>query len=168
MITNSMSRFSLRQPASSAVLFSVLSILLVSGAFAQAPPKLSASEAAQLQIQSIKNDGVFLEKNGLVVMEAETITLNDEWPIEAIEPDWRGIGYIRYDGPNRWGNPNENKQIAYTFFIEHPGVYRMRMRMQHKTAPEDDLENDVWVKLDDGEFVKAFHPKSRWEEGFGF
>ena len=40
--------------------------------------------------------------------------------------------------------------------------------MTHQGSPEDDLWNDCWTKMDDGDWVKTFHPKTRWEEGFGF
>ena len=55
---------------------------------------------------------VYLEKDGLVAMEAEAATIPSVWKVETTDPDYRGDGYIRYDGANFYNEPNENFIIA--------------------------------------------------------
>ena len=110
----------------------------------------------------------FLEVNGFIAIEAESADLPANWVQLSEESDFRGPGYIKYTGPDRYGGPNENEIIVYRIKITNPGVYRSRLRMSHIGAPAPDLENDAWTKMNDDHWFKTFHPSVREPEGFSF
>ena len=109
----------------------------------------------------------FLEDNGLVVIQAESVPLAGDWVFESSDAGYTGSGYLRWDGPNHYGNPGVGT-LAYKVFINEPGEYNVRLRISHLGAPAGDQWNDVWVKMNDGTWVKTLHPANRKDEGFTF
>ncbi len=114
--------------------------------------------------QSIKkcDDGVFQEKNGIIVFEAESIPLTEGWSLENSVGDYSGEGYITWIAST---NIEANGQglLGYTFEINKPGTYTVKMRNYHSC--EDFTEcNDVFLRMDDGDWRKNFnHTVSEWD-----
>ena len=112
--------------------------------------------------------GAFLENNGLVVVEGESIDLIADWVIESGDAGYTGPGYIRWDGPDYFGTPG-NGTIAIPFKVNVAGNYYVKLRMSHLGAPAGDQWNDCWMKMNDsGVFVKAVHPSTYIGDGFTF
>ncbi len=112
--------------------------------------------------------GAFLEDNGLVVVEAESIDLSGDWVIESSDAGYTGSGYMRWDGPDYFGTPG-NGTIAIPFKVNTAGNYYVKLRMSHLGAPAGDQWNDCWMKMNDnGTFVKAVHPSTYIGDGFTF
>ena len=112
--------------------------------------------------------GAFLEENGLVVVEAESIDLVEDWVYESSDAGFTGSGYIRWDGPDFFGTPG-NGIIAIPFKVNTAGNYYVKLRMSHLGAPAGDQWNDCWMKMNDGgTFVKAVHPSTYIGDGFTF
>ena len=116
---------------------------------------------------AIAQMGVFQEKDGLVVIEAESVELVQNWVQESSEAGHVGNGYIRWNGENYFNDKTQGI-LSYKINITNPGVYNMRLRMSHQGAPAGDQENDCWTAMDDGPFLKTFHPGTRINEGFTF
>jgi hypothetical protein len=117
---------------------------------------------AQAQIVS---DAPFIESEGLVVMETESVPKPTLWVFETTEPGFTGAGYLRYTGADQLFNPGVDI-IEYNVLIEHEGMYGMVMQMSHLGAPDVDLQNDVWSKMDSGAWIKALHPAGQTANGF--
>ena len=112
--------------------------------------------------------GAFLENNGLVVVEGESIDISGDWVVESSDAGFTGSGYIRWDGPDFFGTPG-NGTIAIPFKVNTAGNYYVKLRMSHLGAPAGDQWNDCWMKMNDnGTFVKAVHPSTYIGDGFTF
>ena len=109
----------------------------------------------------------FIESDGLVVIEAESIGLVGDWVQESSDAGYTGAGYIRWNGPNYLNDPGHGI-LAYTVVVPAAGNYNVRLRMSHMGAPAGDQWNDVWVQMNGGAWVKAVHPSTRIDEGFTF
>lgn len=114
--------------------------------------------------QSIKNckDGVFQEKDGIVVFEAENTLLSDGWALENTIEAYSGEGYITWVN-NTTIETNLQGLLSYKFRITKPGIYTLKFRNYHSC--EDFTEcNDVFVRVDDGDWRKNFnHTLSSWD-----
>ncbi|MDZ4701213.1 MAG: choice-of-anchor D domain-containing protein [Rhodothermales bacterium] len=114
----------------------------------------------------VVSDAPFLEHEGLVVMETESVPRPQLWKFLTTEPGYTGAGYLRYTGPDQLFNPGVDI-IEYNFVIENPGMYGMVMQMSHLGAPAGDMQNDVWTRMDaNGTWIKALHPFSQMNNGF--
>jgi hypothetical protein len=98
--------------------------------------------------------GPFIEQNGIVVVEIESTPVVGQWVSETIWPDYTGTAYYRYNGANQFNNPGVAK-LGYQLAIEHAGEYRLAIRNRHED-PNPELENDVWVRMDGGPWIKCF------------
>ncbi len=117
---------------------------------------------------SAAQDMAFVEENGLVVIEAESIAPIGEWVVETTEGGYSGNGYLRWSGQNYFGDPGRGV-LAYKVVINEPGDYNIRLRMSHLGAPAGDQWNDCWSRLGEtGPWVKTLHPSSNQDEGFTF
>ncbi|WP_066633400.1 Ig-like domain-containing protein [Labilibacter marinus] len=89
-----------------------------------------------------------IEKDGLLVFEAERFNLKGAW--EVVENDNYASGgkYITYTGSNSYNNQNLANEISYTFTITNPGRYTVKWFMRQPDEAEGDLSNDVWVYID--------------------
>ena len=98
----------------------------------------------------------FIEEEGLIVMEAESVPRSNNWQLESTEEGFAGDGYLRYVGSNKFNEPGSDI-LEFQIVITNPGKYRMFTFISHLGAPETDQENDVWTKMDDGEWIKTVH-----------
>lgn len=107
---------------------------------------------------------VFLEKNGLLIMEAENtksdfgkwvfsdqaITVKDENAPDIHTTvqlkDHRGTGYLRFAG--KWGDASESSPLVYKFKIKNKGTYRLLIRNLKGLNEEGDKHNDCFIKME--------------------
>ena len=109
----------------------------------------------KLEILAGTCDGdVFEESDGYVVVEAESVELNDEWDLtNSFTTNALGVGHIEYNGPNRFGSHAESSILTYEIKINTPGVYQFKWLSRNgKTAAKFDEENDSWLKIEADEF----------------
>lgn len=107
-------------------------------------------------------DGVFLEKDGIVVFEAENIALSDGWELEKEVEGFSGKGYITWKDSTVIEADNQGL-LAYDFVITKPGTYTVKIRNYHSC--DDFTEcNDVFLKMNDSDWRKNFnHTVSEWD-----
>lgn len=101
-------------------------------------------------------DGYFIESDGQVVIESESmISLPSPWadasnftaPDVSDPDDATGNGFIVWEGNQQLGNPGQGT-LVYPIQINAPGEYRFCWRSQvgNGTSPTD--HNDTWLKID--------------------
>jgi len=105
---------------------------------------------------------VWLERDGLVVMEAEkgTPESSDRWSVRTDVGDYQGDGFIRWEGPDYLSNKTHGVMV-YRFRITNPGTYRLFLRSFHDAASHNkrpDEENDCWTNtaLNSTTLIKTF------------
>jgi hypothetical protein len=96
----------------------------------------------------------FLEQDGLLVMEVESAPKVGEWAAESTHAGYTGPFYYRWNGPNYFNKPGVDA-LRYDFTISKAGKYNLRIHNRHD-HPEPDLENDCWVRLDGGDWIKVY------------
>lgn len=96
----------------------------------------------------------FVEKDGYVVVEAESIELNSSWAkTNSFSVNALGEGHIEYTGGNSYGSVPEASILEYKIEINTPGTYQFKWRSRNgKTAAAFDQENDSWLKIEADEY----------------
>jgi hypothetical protein len=98
----------------------------------------------------------YIEEDNLLVMEVEHAPPVDQWVPETILVGYTGESYYTWHGPNYFGNPG-NAILSYPILINNPGEFNFRLHNRHD-YPDPTEENDVWVRVDNGPWIKAFSP----------
>jgi hypothetical protein len=108
--------------------------------------------------------GDFIEQEGVVAMEVESVAPANGWVLESAHSGHFGDGYFRNDAPST-GSAGQGT-LVYAFYITEPGNYAVaiRARRQGGEGVENDQRNDVFVRLDGSDWAKATHhtPFDQW------
>ena len=97
---------------------------------------------------------VFFEKGGFLAVEIESVPPVSQWAVEDNKPGYTGESFYRWTGPNFFGSPG-NGQLVYDLEITNGGLYFFIIHNRHDD-PLPDMENDVWVRMDNGPWRKVF------------
>jgi len=111
---------------------------------------LVSTQAAQA---STAND-VFQESDGLLVIEMESSSTSAPWALRTAETGFSGSSYLVWEGPNLFNTPGQGI-FGFDFEIHQAAEYSFRIR-NHHDHPDSTEENDVWVRMDGGTWIKAF------------
>lgn len=105
---------------------------------------------------------IFIEKNGLIVFEVESIPIAEGWELETEVNGYSGEGYLTWKLPTNT-QPQGQGLLAYTFKVSNPGTYTVKIRNFHPC--EDFTEcNDIFLKMNDTEWRKNFnHTLAEWD-----
>ena len=110
---------------------------------------------------------VAVERDGIVVIEAESVALGSGWKLETDSPGYSGDGYITWDGENMYDKPGTGEN-SYHVHIHNPGTYYLQLRNYHND-PDPTECNDLFVKINDGEWIKTYsHVINQWNWHTGF
>jgi len=108
---------------------------------------------------TIVNDSIqpceapYFEKDGLVVIEAESAQLNSNWTIKTSQIGFLEDGYIMYKGSDEMGSPNQSKKLEYRIKINKIGTYRFKWYSRNgEGASAPDQKNDSWLMIDADDF----------------
>ncbi len=106
-------------------------------------------------------NGYFVETNGILVMEAESIgAFPDDWKnaststapdIDLSEGNPTGDDYLSWEGQEFPATPGVSV-LVYRFQINNTGVYRFRWRSQVGLGTETRDHNDTWVRIEADSF----------------
>jgi hypothetical protein len=112
------------------------------------------------------DDTVFQEKDGLLVVEIESVPLAgvfsreasyagiwNEWVAETDHDGFTGECYYRWGGPDVKWNPGSGI-LRYSFHIENPGRYLFAIRNRHDNEDKSE-SNDAFVRVDGGQWYKT-------------
>lgn len=99
---------------------------------------------------------VFVEKDGFVVIEAESVELPDKWVFKDAIASHTGRGYIQWEGGEFFRThlaPMEAPGvITYSFKVNNPGIYRVMWRTrQYPDVERNDADNDMYFRIVSGE-----------------
>ncbi len=93
----------------------------------------------------------FVEQNGIVVMEAESLPVQAPW-VKKKDNLATGGTYIQWTGGNSYGNSNKGvTNVSIT--INKTGTYRFLWRMRQPDGVRSDLSNDSWINFPDTKFM---------------
>lgn len=115
----------------------------------------------------------YTAENNLVVIEFESSTIPGDWEESTSTPGFVGDGYIVWEGVNLFNSPGAQGIFGFDFEVFQGGNYRMNLRNRHED-PDPTEENDVWVRMDGGQWVKTFSNMAgsvgawTWETRFDF
>jgi len=99
-------------------------------------------------------DCVFQDQGGIVSFEMESGALTSNWVFETFYTGFTGTGYYRWNGPNLFNSPGTGI-IPFQFQVNSGGNWRLSLHNRHQN-PDSSLENDVWVRMDGGEWKKVY------------
>ena len=98
--------------------------------------------------------GAYLPKDGLVVVEMETLAEGAGWSDATSLDGFAGDGYVAWSGPDMSKTPGEGL-VGFETAISDGGKYELRLRNRHDHPDVTDA-NDVWVRVDGGAWTKVF------------
>ena len=136
--------------------------------------KLGVSLTVALVCQSfvcqtaLADSDVFLESNGLVVIEAESMPVVGQWELRTEVANFKGTGYLHWTGPIRLA-PNaavDRDAITYHFKIENAGNYEFRFRSYIAGGDSALDSNDSWVRFPTGENIDGELELHGWTKAF--
>jgi hypothetical protein len=94
------------------------------------------------------------ESGGLIVIECEANGPAGAWTPETSYSGYTGDSYYRWNGSNHYHAPG-NGTLTYDFEVGTAGTYQFRIHNLHD-HPDSSLENDCWVRMDGGTWLKAY------------
>lgn len=108
-----------------------------------------ANETPEFKCNDENPTPVFVEKDGLLIIESESVELGEDWVLKTDVENYTGSGYIFWNGKSYYSNPG-NGLMTYQIFINNPGTYRFQWRSVN--MGEDHTENnDAWLRFDDAD-----------------
>lgn len=104
-----------------------------------------------------QNTSAFLEQNGLVVVEIESAPLAGSWVKETAVAGYTGSCYYTWNkGTPTSITPAGEGVLTYKIKITNAGTYFFRWHNYHNYPADQTLENDSWLKVDNGSWIKCF------------
>jgi hypothetical protein len=156
-----------------AIFFSAVLLTLITLLFGRQPAALQAQNDregvyfAYLPLTFRTHCLRYLEQDQLLVMEVEHAPPVAQWSVETNLPGFTGDSYYTWRGPDYFGTPG-NAILSYPIQITNAGEFNFRLHNRHD-YPDPTEENDVWVKMDSGSWVKVFSPVAgQWTWGTFF
>ncbi len=113
-----------------------------------------ATASGALATSAAAGDCPFQDQGGIVVVEFESKNPVPDWAEYTQFAGFTGDSYFRWDGPNHWNQPG-NGVIQYDFEVDTAGVWQLSIHNRHN-HPLADQENDVWVRMDNGAWIKVY------------
>jgi len=103
----------------------------------------------------------FLEQNGLVVMEVESSPLAGDWKLENSVTPYLGTCYYTWRRGGATSITSAGQGVlSYKVKISKPGTYNFRFRSYHNYPADQTQQNDTWVRMDSGNWVKCYQVNS--------
>ena len=108
----------------------------------------------------------YVETGDAVIIEIESVATVEDWELETSFPGYTGKGYYVWRGPDYYGDPGHGI-LTYPISVTKSSDYQLNIRNSHPTNPS--LFNDVWVRLDNGPWIKSFsNVINAWTYDFNF
>ncbi|MCK8524397.1 Ig-like domain-containing protein, partial [Aquimarina sp. D1M17] len=88
------------------------------------------------------------EQNGLVVIEAENLSISGNWKSKSNVSGFTGNGYLEWTGPDHFNDPG-NGVISTKIRINAAGRYKFQWRSKVGEGDSPTEANDTWLKFPD-------------------
>ena len=95
-------------------------------------------------------DFVFLENDGLVVVEFESAAFSGDWEQRDDEPDFSGKGFMVWTGDQSLQNPG-NGLTTFKIEIQTPGTYQFLWNSAITIGNQSSEHNDTWLRFNDAD-----------------
>ena len=100
--------------------------------------------------QRANGDVLFEERNGLVVVEVESVNAVPGWTERSTVPGFTGDSYYEWTGGNHFNNPG-NGVLEYKIMINAPGTYRFLWHNKIMSGDDPTRSNDSWLRIPDAD-----------------
>jgi len=95
--------------------------------------------------------------------EFESLGEKGDWKKGTSIKGYKGEGYMCWEGPNLFAVPGKGK-LKHQWYEVKPDKYTLKLR-SYNNNPISDMSNDVWVRVNDDDWVKIFSSiKNKWTE----
>jgi hypothetical protein len=93
--------------------------------------------------------------------EFEDLGEKGDWKKGDSISGYKGSGYMCWEGPNLFAVPGKGK-LSYEWYDYKSREYKLKIR-SYNNNPVSDMSNDVWVRVNDAEWLKIFSStKNKW------
>lgn len=113
-------------------------------------PDDSFSEEQNSQTDSISDPAVYIENDGIVSVEFETINGNISWARSTALDGYDGKGYLVWNQENKFQNPGTGV-LCYKIKITNPGTYQFIWRSRITAGDTQSEANDSWLRFHDAD-----------------
>lgn len=86
--------------------------------------------------------------DGVLVIEAESLPLVEQWAVRTDEPGYLGTGFIEWTGSSHNGDPTHGVMVI-DVDLEQAGRYRLQWRNRIGEGTNTTEHNDTWVRFAD-------------------
>lgn len=117
---------------------------------------LAALAVSSLSTTIFANDRLFLEEDGIAVMEIENTDIGEGWSLETDDGGFTGDGYLTWRGPQSFNTPGRG-ELVYRVFITNPGNYNLRIHNRRNTSVFDQ-DNDIFISVNEEHWEKLYNP----------
>jgi hypothetical protein len=109
----------------------------------------------------------FVERDGIVVMEAESASYDSQWILETKAKGFSGNGYLTWNGENMFEKQGVGT-LTFQVFVHNPGVYYLQLHNFHD-HPDRTENNDLYTSVNGGDWIKTYsHINNEWTWHTGF
>ncbi len=91
---------------------------------------------------------IFTEKDGVLMIEMESIPMVEDWEVRTDVPGYSGDGYITWTG-EEYFNDSSHGRMEYQIRINNPGTYMLKWYTMVGKGTENSEHNDTWLKIED-------------------
>ncbi len=103
---------------------------------------------------TLAQSGAYLPSADVVVVEMEDLAEAAGWSASSSLAGFAGRGYVEWSGPDMAKKPGTGL-VGFETCLETAGSYELRLHNRHD-APDVTDANDVWLRVDGGEWTKVF------------
>ena len=122
---------------------------------------------ALLNTGVVAAETVFVEQNGRLIVEIESVAEVSDWHETVEFPGYTGSAAYLWSRSGTTGARNaDSGAITYHFTINTPGNYEFRWRSRIGEGTNGTEANDSWVRFPTGSNVDGEHPLNGWTKGF--
>ncbi len=110
---------------------------------------------------------VFVERDGVVIIQAESVEYDSQWVLETKAEGYTGEGYLTWNSKNRFNKPGSGT-LVFQVFVHNPGTYYLQLHNFHD-HPNRTESNDLYTRINEGDWIKTYsHINKRWTWHTGF
>lgn len=110
----------------------------------------------------------FIEEDGVVVIEMESLAAEGDWAYEANIENYSGDGYFVWRGSDNFkaSSAENGDPIEFNIRIATPGNYQFRWRSYITLGESSTEHNDSWVELPSGEDIEGELALDGWTKAY--
>jgi len=141
--------------------------MLMSGIMMNRLLNLTFLSVALLHGNQALADTVFIEQNGRLIVEVESVPAPSDWHQATEFANYTGSGHLEWTGANNNSVRSAGDgTLTYHFTINTPGNYEFRWRSYIGEGNNGTEHNDSWVRFPTASNVSGELPLNGWTKAF--